>query len=112
MSAQIYLAAAGGAAVLATVLTKAKTRLDLSRAKHRSIACHARMARRIASLIPFYEYDERQFFHSDDAPEDVAARRRGGFMQLSTLYRERVRKTRARTAQDGAGNSAHELISA
>src|ERR1700735_5028469 len=99
MSAQFYLAATGGAAVLATVLAKAKTRLDLSRAKHRSIAGHARMAQRIASLIPFYEYDERHFFRSDDAPEEVVARRRDGFMRLSILYRERFQKTSARTAE-------------
>jgi glutamate-1-semialdehyde 2,1-aminomutase len=112
MSAQFYLAAIGGAAVLAPVLAKAKTRLDLSRAKHRSIAGHARMARRIASLIPFYEYDERHFFHSDDAPEEVAARRRDGFLQLSSLYRERFQKTSARTAEAASGLSDLQFISA
>jgi glutamate-1-semialdehyde 2,1-aminomutase len=112
MSAQFYLAATGAAAVLAIVLTKAKTRLDLSRAKHRSIAGHARMARRIASLIPFYEYDERHFFHSDDAPEEVAARRRDGFLQLSSLYRERFQKTSARTAEAASGLSDLQFISA
>ena len=33
--------------------------LSCRRAKHRSLTGHARMARRLASLIPFYEYDER-----------------------------------------------------
>ena len=33
-------------------------RLQLSRAKHRSLAGHARMSRRLARLVPFYEYDE------------------------------------------------------
>ena len=47
-----------GAAVLAIMLARLKTRLELSRAKHRSLAGHARMARRIASLAPFYAYDE------------------------------------------------------
>ena len=43
-----------GAAVLAIMLARLKTRLELSRAKHSSLAGHARMARRIASLVPFY----------------------------------------------------------
>ena len=43
---------------LATSLVKLKTRLELSRAKHRSLAGHARMSRRVAALVPFYEYDE------------------------------------------------------
>jgi glutamate-1-semialdehyde 2,1-aminomutase len=112
MSAQVYLAATAGAAVLGVALVKAKARLELSRAKHRSIAGHARMARRIASLIPFYEYDEQQFFRSDDAPEDVAARRRDGFMELSSLYRDRFAKTSARTAEAAAGLSDLQFISA
>ena len=41
----------------------------LSKAKHQSLTGHARMARRVASLLPFYEYDEARFFRSDDAPE-------------------------------------------
>ena len=31
------------------------------------------MARRFASLVPFYEYDESRFFRADGAPEEVAA---------------------------------------
>jgi glutamate-1-semialdehyde 2,1-aminomutase len=112
MSAQFYLAATGGAIILSAAVAKAKTRLDLSRAKHPSIAGHARMARRIALLIPFYEYDERQFFRSDGAPEEVAARRQDGFTRLSTLYRERFAKTSARTAEAAAGISDLQFISA
>ncbi len=112
MSAQLYLAATGGAIVLGAVVAKAKTRLDLSRAKHPSIAGHARMARRIASLIPFYEYDERQFFRSDGAPEEVAARRQDGFMRLAALYRQRFAKTSARTAEAASSISDLQFISA
>ena len=112
MSAQLYLAATGGAIILSVAVAKAKTRLDLSRAKHPSIAGHARMARRFASLIPFYEYDERQFFRSDGAPEEVAARRQDGFMRLSDLYRERFAKTSARTAEAAASISDLQFISA
>ncbi len=112
MSTQIYLAAAGGAAVLGGFLTKAKTRLELSRAKHRSIAGHARMARRVASLIPFYEFDESRFFRSDDAPEDIVQRRRDGFMRLANLYQARFARTRAVTAEAAAGISDLQFTSA
>jgi glutamate-1-semialdehyde 2,1-aminomutase len=112
MTAQFFIAAAGGAVALGAAFTKAKTRLDLSRAKHRSLTGHARMARRIASLVPFYEYDERQFFRSDDAPQEIAQRRRRGFLQLSSLYREKFAKTSAFTAEAAAGISDLQFISA
>ena len=44
------------------------------KAKHPSLRGHSRMARRVAALVPFYEYDETQFFRSDDAPDAIAAR--------------------------------------
>src|SRR5215211_5949445 len=81
-----------GAAALTLSLAKLKTRLDLSRAKHGSLAGHARLARRIACLIPFYDYDEERLFRCDDAPEEIVARRRCGFTRLSQLYRERYQK--------------------
>jgi glutamate-1-semialdehyde 2,1-aminomutase len=74
-------------------------RLQLSLAKHRSLTGHARLARRLARLISFYEYDERQFFRADGAPADVAARRRQAFMQLAALYAERFPRSAALTRQ-------------
>jgi glutamate-1-semialdehyde 2,1-aminomutase len=82
-----------GALILVILLHKARLRLTLSRAKHRSIAGHSRIARRIAALIPHYEFDDAGFFGADDAPAEVAARRRAGFMQLAALYAERYRKS-------------------
>src|SRR5262245_60860116 len=82
------------ALALGVALMKLKARLDLSLAKHPSLAGHARMSRRMASLIPFYEYDERRFFNSDDAPQDIAGRRRAAFERLARLYQERFAKTR------------------
>ena len=67
-------------------------RLLLSRAKHPSLAGHARLARRLVRLIRFYEYDETRFFDADDAPAEVAAARRTGFMQLAQLYSQRFAK--------------------
>ncbi|MBO0765406.1 MAG: aminotransferase class III-fold pyridoxal phosphate-dependent enzyme [Hyphomicrobiaceae bacterium] len=87
------------ALALAAGLVKLKRRLELSLAKHPSLTGHARVARRIASLIPFYEYDDSLFFNSDDAPQDVAARRRAGFERLARLYAERFAKTRLATAK-------------
>jgi glutamate-1-semialdehyde 2,1-aminomutase len=88
-----------GAAALAASVGRLTSRLDLSRAKHRSLAGHSRLARRIAALVPFYEYDEARFFSSDDAPEEIAGRRRAGFMRLAALYAARFAETARRTAE-------------
>ena len=64
-------------------------RLQLSRAKHRSLAGHSRMAKRVASLLPGFSYDEARFFSTDNAPANVVARRRTGFRQLAQLLAER-----------------------
>jgi glutamate-1-semialdehyde 2,1-aminomutase len=92
-----------GAAALAASVGPLRDRLELSRAKHRSLAGHSRLARRIAGLVPFYEYDEARFFASDDAPAAVAARRRAGFERLAALYAGRFAATARATAaaEDG-----------
>ncbi|MDP4003062.1 aminotransferase class III-fold pyridoxal phosphate-dependent enzyme [Methylobacterium sp. NEAU K] len=89
------LSATAAAAVFA--LPRAARRLQLSRAKHPSLTGHARMARRVAGLIPHYAYSERAFFRSDDPDETVALRRENGFARLSDLYRRRFARTRAET---------------
>ena len=89
------LSATAAAAVLA--LPRAAQRLQLSRAKHPSLTGHARMARRVAGLIPHYAYSERAFFRSDDPDEAVALRREAGFARLAELYRTRFARTRAET---------------
>ena len=87
------LYAAGGAVAGALLLNKLRHRLELSMAKHRSLTGHARMARRVAGMIPFYDYDEEQFFNCDDAPPEVAKQRRNAFMQLSQRFRDRFGKS-------------------
>jgi glutamate-1-semialdehyde 2,1-aminomutase len=82
-----------GACALGLVLRKFLVRLQLSRAKHRSLAGHSRMARRFASLMPFYEYEEAHFFRADAAPDNIAAARREGFMRLAAVFAERYRET-------------------
>jgi glutamate-1-semialdehyde 2,1-aminomutase len=103
---------AAGAAALSILVVQAKRRFELSRAKHRSLAGHARLARRVAALIPFYEYGEDRFFSSDDAPEHVARLRRDGFQRLAALYRERFPRTSAATAVVRAGASDLQFTSA
>lgn len=98
MDATLVLYALSGAVLVAS-LQLLKMRLVLSKARHRSLSGHSRIARRIAALVPFYEYDDARFFRSDDAPEDIAARRRAGFMRLSDLYRERFPETLRLTAE-------------
>ena len=96
---------------LAVVLRRLQLRLQLSRAKHRSLTGHSRMARRFASLVPFYEYDESRFFQTDGAPENIAAARRAGFMQLSQLFAERFKKTAELTGEIAGGVSDLQFTS-
>ena len=99
------LAFSAGAAALAASVKKLTTRLQLSKAKHWSLSGHARLARRMAALVPFYAYDETQFFRADDAPEEVAARRHAGFMRLAEQYRTRFAETLRRTGEVADGLS-------
>ena len=105
-------ATAAATAALATSLTKLKSRLELAKAKHASLAGHSRIARRLAAFVPFYEYDEAQFFHCDHAPEEIAARRRAAFMRLSELYRTRFAKTIRCTAEAAESISDLQFTSA
>ena len=94
-----------GAGALTTSLVKLKGRLVLSKSKHRSLTGHARMARRFAALVPFYEYDEHLFFRADAPPEDVALRRKAGFMRLAEQFRTRFSKTAELTDETRDGVS-------
>ena len=96
---QTFALTAVAIAALALILPRAKQRLDLSRAKHRSLAGHSRMAKRLARMIPGYAYDEAKFFNSDDAPAEAVAQRRAGFERLSALFAERFAKSIAMTAR-------------
>ncbi len=96
---QTFALTAVAIAALALILPRAKQRLDLSRAKHRSLAGHSRMAKRLARLIPGYAYDEAKFFNSDGAPAEAVAQRRAGFERLTALFAERFAKSIAMTAR-------------
>jgi glutamate-1-semialdehyde 2,1-aminomutase len=89
--------AAGSAATLAWLAPRVKRRIALSRAKHRSLAGHSRIAKRLAALVPGYAYDETAFFSSDGAPGAVVEQRRRGLEELAVSYRTRFAVTLART---------------
>ncbi|HEX3994269.1 MAG TPA: aminotransferase class III-fold pyridoxal phosphate-dependent enzyme, partial [Acetobacteraceae bacterium] len=101
-----------GAVVLMVLVVRLRARLALSLAKHRSLAGHPRTARRIAALMPFYDYDAQRFFRADDAPADVAARRRDGFRRLAGFWRQRFARTLALTAEAAAGVSDLQFTAA
>ena len=83
----------------------AHRRLLLSRAKHRSLAGHARWSQRIACQIPALDYDATRFFRCDDAPQDVVERRELAFARLGALFAARFAKGRALTAEVKQGLS-------
>jgi glutamate-1-semialdehyde 2,1-aminomutase len=84
---------------LAAAAVKLKSRLELSKAKHPSLTGHSRLARRVAALVPFYQYDDGRFFSADGAPESVVAGRRADFARLAALYRARYPRSVALTAK-------------
>jgi glutamate-1-semialdehyde 2,1-aminomutase len=96
-----------GALIMLLALRSLWLRLLLSRAKHPSLAGHARLARFLVRHIRYYEYDETRFFNADDAPAEVAAARRAGFMQLAQLYAQRFAKGTALTRE--VARSASDL---
>jgi glutamate-1-semialdehyde 2,1-aminomutase len=92
----LSVAAVAGAAI---AFPKVKARIELSRAKHRSLTGHSRMSRRVARLLPFYEFAGERYFCADGAPTEIAARRKDAFFALAKLYGERYAKGRQMTAE-------------
>src|SRR5262245_7561993 len=78
--------AIAAAALLITALLAARpaaARLRLSRAKHPSLHGHVRLAKRLARLVPYYEFDDNRFFDSDGAPDAIVDTRRRAFFRLA-----------------------------
>src|SRR5713226_6127961 len=101
MDSSLPILSFAGVAVMATAAAypKLRARLALSRAKHGSLTGHSKMSRRVARLIPFYEFDINDFFRSDGAPAEVATQRQDGFFRLAQLYRDRFARSREMTLQ-------------
>jgi len=85
--------------ILAASPLRVKARLEHSRAKHGSLSGHPRIARVVASWMPFYEYGEARIFKADGAPDGVVEQRRADFVRLSDLYRRRSPETMRLTAE-------------
>ena len=93
MSWPVYIA---GAAALAGALPKLKARLELSKAKHPSLRGHSRIGALPRDAGAVLRIRRAAVLRSDDAPDEVADRRRAGFMRLAALYRRALRRERAR----------------
>ncbi|MDP2805030.1 MAG: aminotransferase class III-fold pyridoxal phosphate-dependent enzyme [Gallionellaceae bacterium] len=81
----LVLYSAGGL-VLLSGLRRVKNRVELSLAKHRSLAGHPRNARRLASFLPSYRYDVAQALGIDGAPENIVLSRKIAFDNLLAKY--------------------------
>ncbi len=103
---------AAGLVVLAASAPAVRQRFQLSLAKHRSLAGYPRLARRIASLVRGYQYDDACFFSADEAPGDVVARGAAGFQRLARLYSLRFPKTARLTIEARDGLSDLQFTSA
>ena len=79
-----------GALLLTYYGYKIFIRLRLSRAKHPSLRGHSKMSRRVARLIPIYEYPENYLFRCDDAPSDVETTRKEAFHRLARGFKEKA----------------------
>jgi glutamate-1-semialdehyde 2,1-aminomutase len=95
----ILALSAAAIAGAAAVFPKLNARLALSQAKHRSLTGHSKMSKVVARLLPFYEFDDDDFFRSDGAPPEVAKQRRDAFFRLARLYEARYAKGRQMTAE-------------
>lgn len=69
--------------VMAALLARpAWRRIQLSRAKHKSIAGHSKWGKRIARLLPLYEFSSAEAFSRDGAGTTLARRRHEAFFDL------------------------------
>ena len=66
---------------------RARDRLWLSLAKHRSLAGHPFTALTLSRWVRGYSYTDAQFYRADDAPLDIASRRQRGFVALADRLR-------------------------
>ena len=85
-------------------------RLQLSKAKHPSLRGHARMALRLAKWVPFYEYDDSEYFGVDGAPADVQQLRRRAFERLARQFRDKAPRTLEQSALLEDGISDLEFV--
>jgi glutamate-1-semialdehyde 2,1-aminomutase len=98
--------------VLAALAPSIHQRIQLSRAKHRSLAGHSRMAKRLARWLPGYSFDEARFFGCDGAPENIQNQRRAAFFALANALQTRHPLSIAATTAARADISDMQFIAA
>ena len=74
--------------LLAALSPKIYRRIQLSQAKHRSLAGHSRIAKFPTHLLPGYALGEDRFFIADKAPDDVAEKRKNWFNNFARTLQE------------------------
>ena len=91
-------------------LHRISARLLLSRAKHRSLTGHPRMALRLSRLVPAYSYSQVEAFAADGAPAEVQTQRHAGFVALGAELRAKAPQTHAMAKELRAGLSDAEFV--
>ena len=99
-------------AAFVLALKRIKTRGELSLAKHRSLAGHPRMARRLAAMLPSYRYSDQKALGIDGAPADVVGARRQAFDALVAHIAARFPKSLNAGAEVATGLSDLQFVSA
>lgn len=84
---------------LAWLTPKVRRRIELSRAKHRSLAGHSRIAKRVAALVKRVDYEDSRFFSADGASPDLTEHRRQAFDRLSRRWNDQFSAGVAMSAQ-------------
>jgi glutamate-1-semialdehyde 2,1-aminomutase len=105
-------AAASALAALSWAAPRALQRLQLSRAKHRSLAGHSRWSQRLARWLPGYELRDAAALAADGAPAAVQAQRQEALQALSRAWQERYPRGMALTAAAKTALSDLQLTSA
>lgn len=101
----------GGALVL-WLLPRAWQRLELSRAKHRSLGGHTRMALRLSRWLPSYDLSQQEVFAADGAPPEVASTRQRAFERLAQHLVSKAPATLAASAELESGVSDVDFTNA
>ena len=110
MNALAMYGLGGGALLLG--LRQVKSRVELSLAKHRSLAGHPRNARRIAAMLPTYSYEASRVFGVDGAPQEIVERRKLAFAGLIDQFTRRFPKSQQETKDVSDGLSDLQFVSA
>ena len=75
------------------LLTKVTIRLQLSKAKHKSMRGHSKWSRRISKWINFFDYSPEEYFAVDGAPPEVEKQRSAAFTALTNKVKAQSSKT-------------------